>query len=186
MIHPLKKMLAAALAVLALNAYSLPAWAHGGEDHGESKPAAAAPVSAAPRATTATADFELVLAFEDGKLNLYLDRFASNEPVADARLEIESGSFKADAKPLSAGVYSVPGDFFAKPGQYPLAITVTAGDSFDLLSTTLDRSEPVTGPEHTHGWSEWAVWGIAGVLLFAGTGLIAIRRRKYGKQNKKH
>ena len=63
---------------------------------------------------------------------------------------------------------------------------VEAGDSFDLLSATLDRSQPVTDLEHTHSWSEWAVWGAAGVLLFVGVGLIAIRRRKHGKQNKKH
>lgn len=98
MIHPLNKTLAAALAVLVMNGLSMPAMAHGGEDHGESKPAVAAPTTTQMRTGTASADFELVAVVEDSKLMLYLDHFASNEPVADAKLEIESGAFKAMAK----------------------------------------------------------------------------------------
>lgn len=162
--------------------FALPAWAHGDEDHGDgAKPAMAA--DSAPRASAQTEEFELVAVVEGGKLTLYLDRFATNEPVADAQIEVESGALQAVATQVAPGVYSAPGEAFAKPGKYPLAISVQAGDTSDLLTATLDLAMPVAGVEHAHGWGEWTVWGASGALLLAGVGLVAVRRRK---KNRKH
>ncbi|MBK9595897.1 MAG: LPXTG cell wall anchor domain-containing protein [Rhodocyclales bacterium] len=47
--------------------------------------------------------------------------------------------------------------------------------------STSPRRQP--GVEHAHGWGEWTVWGASGVLLLAGAGLVAVRRRK---MNRKH
>lgn len=153
-----------------------------GHSHGEAaKPAMAA--DSAPRASAQTEEFELVAVVEGGKLTLYLDRFATNEPVADAQIEVESGALQAVAAQVAPGVYSVPGEAFAKPGKYPLAISVQAGDTSDLLTATLDLAKPVAGVEHAHGWGEWTVWGASGALLLAGVGLVAVRRRK---KNRKH
>ena len=61
------------------------AFAHGGEDHGDGAAATpAAAVEAGPRATAASEDFELVALTQGDKLLIYLDRFATNEPVAGA------------------------------------------------------------------------------------------------------
>ena len=56
------------------------AWAHEGHDHGPAVPEIR--VEAAPRATAESEEFELVAVLEGGKLRLYLDRYASNEPGA--------------------------------------------------------------------------------------------------------
>jgi hypothetical protein len=45
------------------------------------------------------------------------------------------------------------------PAKHPLTISVEAGDSVDLLTATLDTSASVANEVHTHGWSEWVVWG---------------------------
>ena len=153
------------------------AWAHGDEDHGEG--AAPAPASeVAPRSSAQSEEFELVAVLTEGKLTLYLDRYADNAPVPDAEIEVESGAFKAVATQLAPGVYSVPGHAFAQAGKHLLTISVQAGETADLLSATLDLAAPSAGVEHAHGWGEWAVWGAAGALLLAGAGLVAMRRRK--------
>lgn len=165
---------------IAAALFALTAWSHGGEDHSHDAAAPAMAKDIAPRATTQTEDFELVAVLADGKLMLFLDRFASNEPVADAEIEVESGTFKAVAAQLAPGIYALPGGAFANPGKYPLSISVQAGDTADLLSATLDLAQPPAGVEHAAGWDKWATrvaWGASGVLLLAGAGLVAVRRR---------
>lgn len=151
--------------------------AHGGEDHGDgAAPAMAGDV--APRAAAQSEEFELVAVLADGKLTLYLDRYADNAPVPDAEVEVESGAFKAVAAQIAPGVYSVPGQVFAQPGKHPLTISVQAGDAADLLTAALDLAPPAAGVEHAHGWGEWAIWGAAGSLLAVAGGLVVVRRRK--------
>ncbi len=158
------------------------AGAHGGEDHGDGAASAMAG-DVAPRTSAQSEEFELVAVLADGKLTLYLDRYADNAPVPDAEIEVESGAFKAVAAQIAPGVYSVPGQVFAQPGKHLLTISVQAGDAADLLTAALDLAPPAAGVEHVHGWGEWTVWGASGVLLLAGAGLVAVRRRK---KNRKH
>lgn len=158
------------------------AWAHGGEDHShEIAPAIVGDV--APRAAAQSEAFELVAVLADGRLTLYLDRYADNAPVPDAEVEVESGAFKAVAAQVAPGVYSVPGQVFVQPGRHPLTISVQAADAADLLTAALDLAPPAAGIEHARSWGEWTVWGASGVLLLAGAGLVAVRRRK---KNRKH
>ena len=167
---------------------ALSALAHAGGDtsDGHSHGEAATPamtVEGAPRASTQTEEFELVAVLEGKKLTLYLDRFATNEPVADAQIEVESGVVKAVATQIAPGVYSLPGEAFANSGKYPLAVSVQAGHSSDLLTVTLDLPQPVAGAAPANSWSRWAAGGAAGALLLAGAGFVAVRRRKYSRRN---
>ncbi|MBK6631208.1 MAG: LPXTG cell wall anchor domain-containing protein [Betaproteobacteria bacterium] len=157
--------------------FTAAAWAHGGEDHSHDV-APALTGDVAPRASAQTEDFELVAVLAAGKLTLYLDRYADNAPVADAEIEVESGAFKAVAAQASPGVYVLPGEVFAQPGKYPLAISIQAGESADLLTATLDLSGPSEGVEHKRSWDVTTAWSAAGVLLLAGAGLVVARRRK--------
>lgn len=166
------------LAAVVLAVFSWSAWAHGGEDHGDegkSRPAPAA--GAVPRAIAQTELFELVAMLEGNRLVLVLDRFATNEPVADAQIEVDGGALKSVATQIAPGVYAIPGERFITPGKYPLLVSVEAGEFSDLLMTTLDLALPAPGVEHSHTVGEWSVWSFAGVLLLAGLGLIVLRRR---------
>ena len=169
-------------------AFLISALAHAGGDssdghsHGEAaKPEMTAGI--APRTSAQSDEFELVAVLAEGKLTLYLDRYADNAPVPDAEVEIESGAFKAVAVQIAPGVYSAPGQAFAQAGRHPLTISVQAGDAADLLTATLDLAAPSAGIEHAHGWGEWTVWGASGVLLLAGAGLVAVRRRKMKRKH---
>ena len=77
-----------ALAVtVALSAAIAPASAQEGHDHGEQPPVSA---GALPRGEADSNTFEIVAIVRGENLEIYLDRFATNEPVTGATLEVES------------------------------------------------------------------------------------------------
>ncbi|MBI5910060.1 MAG: HlyD family efflux transporter periplasmic adaptor subunit [Betaproteobacteria bacterium] len=150
------------------------ALADAGHDHGATPPAVSATL--APRLEARSESFELLAVLEGGKLALYLDRFATNEPVSDARIEIESGAFKAVAQPGADGIYTAPGEAFAKPGQYPLVFTIQAADSSDLLNGTLTVAQPAGPSARSRDWTEWPVWIAGGVVVVFGAAWLLLRR----------
>lgn len=174
---------------LLLALISPPVWPHGGEDHGDERPPAT-PTQQAPRASAQTDAFELVVVLDQRgaphqpTLTIYLDKADTNEPVDQASIDVESGAFKAAAKPVAPGVYSVPAAALAKPGRYPLTFTVQSTDSADLLDATLVTTphEPTAGHEANEAHAPKASalsgprarwpWLAAGVtLLIAATWL---------------
>jgi hypothetical protein len=137
-------------------------------------------VDVAPRASAQSEEFELVAVLASKKLTLYLDRYASNAPVAEARIELESGAVKIVAAQTEPGVYAVPGEPFSRPGKYPLVFSIQTAESADLLTATLEVIKPVselTKPV-IKTQDKRLVWGAAGALLLAGIGVVMMRRRK--------
>lgn len=133
-------------------------------------------VDVAPRTSAQSEEFELVAVLANKKLTLYLDRYASNAPVAEAQIELESGTVKHIAAQTEPGVYVVPGEPFSRPGKYPLVFTIQTADNADLLTATLEVAQPVAAPAQAKDTR--LVWGAAGALLLAGVGVVWIRRRK--------
>jgi hypothetical protein len=173
----------AATLSLTLAAFSWGAWAHGGEDHGEAAPAVVS-ATMAPRATAQTEDFELVAQMQGTTMTLTLDRFATNAPVLDAQIEVESGTnLKAMAKPIAPGVYALQAPLLATPGSYPLTFSVQAGDTTDLMAATLDIAASSAVAVHGRGWGEWATWGVAAAALVFGMVLVVLRQRKRARRD---
>ena len=160
---------------VALFAVTLSAFGHGGEDHDAPPPAVNQAV--APRAIASTDDFEVVAVLEDKKLVIYVDAFASNEPVANAKVEIDRAGLKGVAREAAPGTYVVDLAESLPNGKHGLTIAIEAGDTADLLSATLDTSAPDQGEVHVHNWSERVIWIIALLLAFAGGMLVFARRR---------
>jgi len=164
---------------------SLPA-AHAGDghDHGDAKPAVTSPAS--PRFATHSELFDVVGVLTRQELVVYLDRNASNEPVAGASVEIESGSVKQIGKFEPAlGEYHFDGRAFARLGDHPITITVKAGADSDLLAADLHVHGDTATATHTHGWQEYAVWAGGALtalvaLSLAGRAVLA-RRRGYAR-----
>lgn len=149
------KRLAKVLAFCAwAQAAPLPAIAHEGEDHSHDEPAAVAPMATQPEGGTARAssqsdEFELVAVLNtsgpaSGTLTVYLDTFATNEPVKQAKVDIESSGFKATAAMQAPGVYTVKAPPLARPGRHALTVAIEAGETADLLDVTLDTRESTT------------------------------------------
>lgn len=130
------------LSVIGLAASS--AAAHEGHDHGAPPP----PVSTtiAPRADASTVDLELVAVARGERLEIFLDSFKGNEPVDGAMLEIDSPSGTLTAEASGEGTYVATAPWLTKPGSYDLAITVMAGDLFDVLTVTMIIPEMTASP----------------------------------------
>lgn len=170
------KPIACALFVAALGAAPLPANAHGGEDHAPAAPQAAAGMPAEPRIEAATPDLALLGVLRGDRLVVYLDRHATNEPVPDARIEVEDGGRKAVAAVTEPGTYEARADWLATPGSHALVFTVEAGGIADLLTGKLEVPAPAPPPaKGGPGWLPWAA-GAAAVLA-ALAGLLALRPR---------
>ena len=131
----MRSLFASALAAAALLAGLSATAAHEGHDHGPAAPAARA--DAAPRGEATSDAFELVAVAQGETLVFYLDRFASNEPVRDATLAVEApgGPVTAEA---AGGAYRIKAPWLAKPGHTDLIVTVTAGDTADILPLSID------------------------------------------------
>ncbi|QVL50988.1 MAG: efflux RND transporter periplasmic adaptor subunit [Thiocapsa sp.] len=114
--------------------------AHEGHDHGPPLPA---PVTAtlAPRVTAESADLELVAVLEDGTLTVYLDEFATNRPIEDAVLQVESGAWQGNAAHEGDGVYRLDPGPLAEPGQHDLIFAIESPTLADLLLGTLVVSD---------------------------------------------
>lgn len=174
--------------MLALTVLALTAGAHGGEDHGEETAPAAVVAEAGPRAIATSEDFELVALPQGGRLLIYLDRFATNEPVVNAEVEIESGTFRAIATTLGPGVYAVAGDAFKAPGRHPLTVTIRtdakSGGVSDLLSATLEVAPPsVRATPATGRWANTAGFGAAALAAIALVATIVFTRRRRAWRN---
>ena len=183
----MKRSTASVLAAATLAATLLAgrAHAHEGHDHAEAPPPS---IEMAPRASAQTADFELVAVLEDGKLLVYVDRFGSNEPVADAQVEIDDGAASTAAAQIAPGVYALSGERFAAPGAHPLTVSVQSGNTADLLVATLEvpapaptRGAAVSGPASSAtAWltaTPAAWWAAPAAVALAGVGLFVARRR---------
>ena len=180
---PAQSLLAQAAIILiaiffVLSALFSPVRADAGHDHGDAP--AAATGTAAPRVTSHSDLFEVVGMVEGNEMKIYLDRYATNEPVTDAKIEVEVGNIKGIAAAQADGSYSFKNDVFAKPGDLAVSFTVVAGKDTDLLGGDLKIGSPVD--DHAHDavakpWRRWAAYA-GGALLLAAIASVALRRRK--------
>lgn len=168
-----------ALAILLFTT-TFAAFGHGGEDHGAPLP----PISQdiAPRAVAATEEFEVLAVLEGKQLVLYIDRFATNEPVTGAKVEIESPGLKGLANETAQGTYVMKLAAALPPAKHALTISIEAGDTTDLLTATLETSLPSAAPGHARDWTKW-IFGtvVALLILVSGIRLIARHYREKAK-----
>jgi hypothetical protein len=182
--RPIAQSIRAQIAVLivifsvVLNTFFSYAWAGEGHDHGEAPTAATG--TAAPRLTSHSDLFELVGMVEGNEMKIYLDRFATNEPVTDAKIEVEIGNIKGIAEAQADGSYIFKNYVFTKPGDLSVSFTVIAGKDADLLAGDLKIDGPIDDHAHDEAAKPWLSWAAyaGGALLLAAIVFVAMRRRR--------
>ena len=172
------------LALLSLAAIALTpigALAHGDEDHGEKKAPAASGAIAGPRFEAHSDLFEVVGTVERDQLTITVDRYASNEPVRDAKVEIEVGSAKGIASPGPDGSYSFKSATLAQAATLPVSLTITAGKDADLLAAELTIGAVAADDAHAadaHATERPRWWlPVAALVLLLIVALIVWRAR---------
>jgi cobalt-zinc-cadmium efflux system membrane fusion protein len=156
-----------------------PGSAHEGHDHDEQQQAVSP--GALPRGGAVSNEFEIVAVARGETLEIYLDRFATNEPVTDATLEAETPSGPAKATQDTDGTYRMAAPWLAKSGRTDLIFTVTAGGGTDILPLTIEipstRAEDTVREDATGGAINKNVilLVMGGVLAGAFMSAIALR-----------
>lgn len=123
------------VAALALFLCTSLANAHEGHDHSGQLPA---PANVLPRGEASSSAFQLVVVANQDQLTIYLDRFATNEPVADAAIQVETPDGPAPALAQPDGSYGLTAPWLPKSGHVDIALSVTAGNDIDVFSVSLD------------------------------------------------
>lgn len=169
-------------ALLALPTFAGPG-AHGPNGEHLDGPAQSATPSALPRLEAVSESFELVATLGGGELSILVDRFDSNEPVLDAKVEVDADGRKAVARfHGDHGDYAIDDPAFVqaleRPGEHALVFTIAAGAQADLLDGTL-RVAPAGAPhEHAPALSRPLAATGAALLLAAAAGVFFLRRRR--------
>ncbi|TAG76297.1 MAG: hypothetical protein EAZ24_09100 [Burkholderiales bacterium] len=148
-----------------------------GHDHGDAAPAAAGPSS--PRFETHSDLFELVGIYEKDGVTLYLDRFLTNEPVADAKIDFEAAGIKGIAAAQPDGTYRVAFDALkSAKDSVAFSFTITRGNEADLLAADLILKEAHSEDDghdhgHSHGIGDLPKWAYAAIAIFL-LGMVAV------------
>jgi len=153
-----------------------------GHDHGAEAPASGG--TALPRFTAVSDQFELVGVLEGRKITLYLDRFADNSPVPDARIELEVAGEKLTATSRAEGEFEVMLAAAPAAGVLPVVAMVTVGADSDLLAGELDlhAAAPAGADAHGFEWKTMIPWAGAGLaaLALAWVAFRVLRSRNAG------
>ncbi|MDQ2102864.1 efflux RND transporter periplasmic adaptor subunit [Azospirillum isscasi] len=133
------RRLLAATVVAASLAAPVAAPAHEGHAHGGEEPKPVV-TTVAPTLETSSSDFELVAVAQGKTLLVHLDRFATNEPVNGATVEVSADGEATTASPVSGeeGVYRLDPSWLSKPGSHEVTVSIAAADAADLLIGTLE------------------------------------------------
>lgn len=156
-----------------------------GHDHSHDHAPSTNAAPALPRFSAQSDLFDAVGVLGKDELIVFIDRAATNEPVLNATVELESGSVKAIGAFVAAlGEYHFDGKPFQQKTTYPITLTIKAGNDTDLLSADLEvlggEGEGGAHAAHVHSWREYLAWiaGAAIVVIAAAGALIAVRRKK--------
>jgi hypothetical protein len=153
----------------------------GGEHLDAPAGAQAGSTSAAPRIETFTETFELVGHLYESELSILIDRYATNEPVLNGKLEVQFNDLKAAGQfHAGHGDYSITDErllkALRKPGKHVLVFTVFADKDSDLMEGTLNVGD--ADAAHEHGHSHWWAWAVgAAVLMMLFAAVVWLRRR---------
>ncbi|UUE95118.1 hypothetical protein [Comamonas thiooxydans] len=151
--------------------------AHGPNgEHLDAAPKAGA-TSSTPRLEAKSENYEIVGRLQGGELSMFINRFASNEPVDQAKVEVELGPLKAPAPYHSdQGDYAVADEKFlselGKKGSHALVITILDGQDSDLLDGTLEvgATQATAEAAHAHGEDNALLFGALAIAALAAVG----------------
>jgi hypothetical protein len=184
MVRPISLAFAAAALITILGSGALRA--HEGHVH-EDEQTPRAPATMSPRGEVKSEKLELVVVVQDRTLVIYLDEFISNAPIEHAKVEIETPDGPKTAAPRGNGIYRIEAPFLDKSGKIDLIVSVTNGDSNDIMPVSLDldaarsREAAIAHEGLLHEIAEWFTesrWSAALAGFALGAVMVFMLRRR--------
>ena len=172
------KYAGAAIVLVASMLFMTATYAGEGHDHGDAAPMATG--AGSPRVSSHSDLFELVGIVDAGAMTIYIDRYATNEPVTGANVEVEAGAAKGVATPQPDGTYRFEHAVFKEAATLAVSFTVVAGAESDLLAGDLTLTDPLAGHGDEHAarpWLRWAAYA-AGALALLAVASVMMRRKR--------
>ncbi len=150
------------------------------DDHGEAAGAATAAAPALPRFEAANDRYEIVGRVEGDALKIWLDDWATNAPIQNAKIDMTIGSRKIVATAGADGTYTAPLPEADKPASYPISFTIASAGAPSLLGATLVIPEADAHEDEVAGIPVIWIWVGGGALALAllGAGLVLLRRKR--------
>ncbi|MCA1529151.1 efflux RND transporter periplasmic adaptor subunit [Bradyrhizobium yuanmingense] len=158
------------------------AFGHEGHDHGDAEKTAVVS-SAYPRIAARSELYEVVGILKDGRLSVFIDDVATNEPVSDAALQVTIGdSAPIEASSQEDGVYTAPIPNGTPSGSVEVIFSISASRGNDLLVDSFVPRAEARPAEHKHepGWllSNRAAIAVSALAALGFGGLFAYWRRR--------
>ncbi|MEY9123552.1 cobalt-zinc-cadmium efflux system membrane fusion protein [Bradyrhizobium yuanmingense] len=158
------------------------AFGHEGHDHGDAEKTAVVS-SAYPRIAARSELYEIVGILKDGRLSVFIDDAATNEPVSDAALQVTIGdSAPIEASSQEDGVYTAPIPNGTPSGSVEVIFSISAARGNDLLVDSFIPRAEARPAEHKHepGWllSNRASIAASALAALGFGGLFAYWRRR--------
>jgi membrane fusion protein, heavy metal efflux system len=130
------------LAAAMLAATPAATWGHEGEEHAEEQVASSvAEAGTSGRLAVRAADLELVAAAEGDDLTIWLDQWADNVPVTNARVNVTVDGRSIEARAIN-GTYILDAPSLDAPGPHRLSFTITRGDAARTAAGTIEIAAP--------------------------------------------
>jgi len=145
------------------------AFGHEGHDHGDAEKTAVVS-SAYPRIAARSALYEVVGILKDGRLSVFIDDAATNEPVSDVALQVTIGdSAPIEASSQEDGVYTAPIPNGTPSGSVEVIFSINASRGNDLLVDSFTPRAEARPAEQKHepGWLLSTRTAIAASVLAA-------------------
>lgn len=157
--------------------------AHGGEDHGASKPEPAGSASVSSSSGEGD-DYEVLLRASDlrpgvaASITVFVSDLVTNEPIAADEVQVEFGDDVPGVTLEPAGEGTYLGHAILPAGSHAPVVTVTSGDTTDLVPLTTLEVAPIAS-DHPGTGSELPLsLVLLGAAFLLVGGIVVIRGRR--------
>ena len=170
-------------------------FAHGGEDHGDAKPAVVSNQKGIIARTARAGDFEVLLKHSPAEpdtetaAKIFVTRFATNEPFADAQPIIELTAKDGKTFAVSAVKADAPGSYsFTLPplpaGDYTVLVELNAlgkAATATFSSVSVEHSEAASATV-SGSWARTALMVLTAIIVLGSFGGLIIYAFRFARR----
>jgi hypothetical protein len=178
----LNKMGSWLITITVVTSIAAPLFAHGGEDHGEQAPKSTATSKGVVVHTSRLGDLEVTLKHpllvpdQSTQARLFLTKFTSNDPFADAEVKVELESATGVVNAVSLEKDKHPGAYLARlpalvEGSYKIRVGVSYRGETDTTTFSGVEVKPLRGAEQlASSWFSLALLTISFLVVITVLG----------------